>query len=199
MASKSKRARQAAAAAKTKSAWPVILWALIAAYAGYLQNRFGQFSDIRGFYGMRFMDGQHHWPYDSYTPAGASSPLPPIEYPAITGVAIWLLTFITPANGIPLLNYFGINAFIHALFFAGTVYYIKKLTNNQNAFLFVLAPAAFMALNLNWDMWAVFPMVASIHLLLRKEEESKRVPSRNSNCCKVLSSGASSSNWNLLP
>jgi hypothetical protein len=28
MASKSKRARQAAAKAKTKSAWPVILWAL---------------------------------------------------------------------------------------------------------------------------------------------------------------------------
>ena len=87
MASKSKRERQAAAAraakAKNKSAWPVIIWALVAAYAGYLQNRYGQFSDIRGFYGMRFMDGQHHWPYDSYTPAGASGPLQPIEYPSL--------------------------------------------------------------------------------------------------------------------
>ncbi len=87
----------------------------------------------------------------------------PVEYPAITGVAIWLLTFITPSSGIPLLNYFGINALIHALFFAGTGYYIKNLTNNSTAYLFVLAPACFMALNLNWDMWAVLPMVASIY------------------------------------
>ena len=162
MASKSKRARQAAAKAKTKSAWPVILWALAAAFAGYLQNRYGQFSDIRGFYGMRFMDGQHHWPYEPQLRADGSSLLP-VEYPAITGVAIWLLTFITPSSGIPLLNYFGINALVHALFFAGTGYYIKKLTNNSTAYLFVLAPACFMALNLNWDMWAVLPMVASIY------------------------------------
>jgi uncharacterized membrane protein len=87
----------------------------------------------------------------------------PIEYPAITGIAIWLLTFITPSSGIPLLNYFGINALIHGIFFAGTGYYIKKLTNNSTAYLFVLAPACFMALNLNWDMWAVLPMVAAIY------------------------------------
>jgi uncharacterized membrane protein len=172
MASKSKRARQAAAKAKTKSAWPVIIWALVAAFAGYLQNRYGQFSDIRGFYGMRFMDGQHHWPYDAYTKADGGTLLP-VEYPAITGVAIWLLTFITPATGIPLLNYFGINAVIHACFFAATGYYIKKLTNNSTAYLFVLAPACFMALNLNWDMWAVLPMVASIYYF----EKDKRTVS----------------------
>lgn len=171
MASKSKRARQAAAKAKTKSAWPVILWALTAAYFGYLQNRYGQFSDIRGFFGMRFMDGQNHWPYEPQTRADGSTLLP-VEYPAITGVAIWLLTFITPSSGIPLLNYFGINAFIHALFFAGTGYYIKKLTDNSTAYLFVLAPACFMALNLNWDMWAVLPMVASIYYF---EKEKRNI------------------------
>jgi uncharacterized membrane protein len=87
----------------------------------------------------------------------------PVEYPAITGVAIWLITFITPSSGIPLLNYFGINALIHGVFFAATGYYIKKLTTNSTAYLFVLAPACFMALNLNWDMWAVLPMVAAIY------------------------------------
>lgn len=172
MASKSKRARQAAAKAKTKSAWPVIFWAFVAAYAGYLQNRYGQFSDIRGFYGMRFMDGQHHWPYEPQLRADGSTLLP-VEYPAITGVAIWLLTFITPSSGIPLLNYFGINALIHGIFFAVTGYYIKKLTNNSIAYLFVLAPACFMALNLNWDMWAVLPMVASIYYF----EKEKRATS----------------------
>lgn len=171
MASKSKRARQAAAKAKTKSAWPVIIWALVAAFAGYLQNRYGQFSDIRGFYGMRFMDGQHHWPYDVYTKADGGTLLP-VEYPAITGVAIWLLTFITPTTGIPLLNYFGINVVIHACLFAATGYYIKKLTNNSTAYVFVLAPACFMALNLNWDMWAVLPMVASIYYF---EKEKRTV------------------------
>jgi uncharacterized membrane protein len=174
MASKSKRARQAAAKAKTKSAWPVFLWALAAAYVGYLQNRYGQFSDIRGFYGMRFMDGEHHWPYEPQLRADGSSLLP-VEYPAITGVAIWLLTFITPSSGIPLLNYFGINAFIHALFFAGTGYYIKKLTNNSTAYLFVLAPACFMALNLNWDMWAVLPMVASIYYFEKEKRKFSAV------------------------
>lgn len=123
---------------------------------------------------MRFMDGQHHWPYESYTPLGGSGPLQPVEYPAITGVAIWLLTFITPASGIPLLNYFGINALIHAVFFAATGYYIKKLTHNSTAYLFVLAPACFMALNLNWDMWAVLPMVASIYYF---EKEKRTVSS----------------------
>jgi uncharacterized membrane protein len=171
MASKSKRARQAAAKSKTKSAGPLIIWALVAAFAGYLQNRYGQFSDIRGFYGMRFMDGQHHWPYDEYTKADGGTLLP-VEYPAITGVAIWLLTFITPATGIPLLNYFGLNVVIHACFFAATGYYIKKLTNNSTAYLFVLAPACFMALNLNWDMWAVLPMVASIYYF---EKEKRTV------------------------
>jgi hypothetical protein len=46
MASKSKRARQAAAKAKTKSAWPVIPRVLAAAFADYFQSHYGQFSDI---------------------------------------------------------------------------------------------------------------------------------------------------------
>ena len=171
MASKSKRARQAAAKAKTKSAWPVILWALAAAFAGYLQNRYGQFSDIRGFYGTRFFNGEHPWPYEPQQ-TNDYGLLKPIEYPVITGVAIWLLTFVTPQMGDTVTNYFVINAFLHALFFAGTGYYIKKLTNNSTAYLFVLAPACFMALNLNWDMWAVLPMVASIYYF---EKEKRNV------------------------
>jgi hypothetical protein len=167
MASKSKRARQAAAKAKTKSAWPVLLWALAAAFFGYLQNRYGQFSDIRGFYGTRFFNGEHVWPYEPQQTTEYGL-LKPIEYPVITGVAIWLLTFITPQSGDALLNYFGINALIHAVFFAGTAYFIKKLSGNSKAYLFVFAPAAFMALNLNWDMWAVLPMVAAVYYFERK-------------------------------
>lgn len=169
MASKSKRARQAAAKAKTKSAWPVILWALAAAFAGYLQNRYGQFSDIRGFYGMRFMDGQHHWPYDSYIPAGASSTLNPIEYPAITGIVVWLLTFFVPKSGNPIFSYFAINAFVNAMLFAGTAYFVRKMTDNKHAYFYLFAPAVVMALNLNWDLWAMVPMLAAIYYFDRKK------------------------------
>lgn len=163
MASKSKRARLAAEQTKKKSIAPVLLWSLAAALAGYLQNRYGQFSDIRGFYGLRFMDGQHQWPYESYMPAGATSPLNPIEYPALTGIVVWLLTFIVPSTGNAILNYFAINAFVNAGLFTVTAYFVRKLTDNKHTYFFIFAPAVVMALNLNWDLWAVAPMLASIY------------------------------------
>lgn len=169
MASKSKKARQAAVKAKTGSAWPIIIWALIAAFAGYLQNRYGQFSDIRGFYGMRFQGGSHQWPYDWYTPVGAKDPLHPIEYPAISGLIVWLLTFITPQTGNPILNYFTINVVINAALFATTAYYVRKLADNKNTYLYILAPAVVMALNLNWDLWAMVPMLAAIYLFEKRK------------------------------
>ena len=169
MASKSKRARQAAAKAKTKSAWPVILWALAAAFAGYLQNRYGQFSDIRGFYGMRFQGGSHQWPYDWYTPLGATEPLHPIEYPVISGVVVWLLTFLTPQSGNPIFNYFTVNALINAFLFAGTAYFVRKLSSSKHAYLYIFAPAVVMALNLNWDLWAMVPMLAAVYLFEKRD------------------------------
>lgn len=162
MASKSKRERQAAAKASTKSAWPVILWALATAFAGYLQNRYGQFSDIRGFYGMRFQGGSHQWPYDWYTPVGATEPLHPIEYPAISGLVVWLLTFITPQTGNPIINYFTVNIIINAFLFVCTAYLVRKLSSSKHTYLYIFAPAVVMALNLNWDLWAMVPMLAAV-------------------------------------
>jgi hypothetical protein len=169
MASKSKQSRQLAAKSKAKSTWPVIIWALIAAFAGYLQNRYGQFSDIRGFYGMRFQGGSHQWPYDWYTPVGAADPLHPIEYPAISGLIVWLLTFITPQAGNPIFNYFTVNVITNAALFAGTAYYVRKLTDNKNTYLYIFAPAVVMALNLNWDLWAMVPMLAAIYLFEKRK------------------------------
>jgi uncharacterized membrane protein len=169
VASKSKRARQAAAKAKTKSAWPVIAWALVAALAGYLQNRYGQFSDIRGFYGMRFQGGSHQWPYDWYTPVGAASPLHPIEYPVISGLIVWLLTFITPQTGNPIFNYFSINALINAALFVLTAFYVRKLSDNKHTYLYIFGPAVVLALNLNWDLWAMVPTLAAIYFFEKRK------------------------------
>jgi uncharacterized membrane protein len=168
MASKSKRARQAAAA-KSKSILPVLAWSLIAALLGYLQNRHGQFSDIRGFYGIRFMDGLHHWPYDSYIPAGATTALNPIEYPAVTGMVVWLLTYFVPETNNPIYSYFALNSFVNALLFMGTAYFVRKITDNKHTYLYILAPAVVMALNLNWDLWAMLPMLASLYYFERKK------------------------------
>lgn len=168
MASKSKRARLAEQQKKTRIAY-VLTWSLMAALLGYLQNRYGQFSDIRGFYGMRFMDGLHHWPYDSYIPAGATSALNPIEYPAVTGMVVWLLTFFVPATSNPIFSYFAINAFVNAILFMGTAYFVRKMTDNKHTYLYILAPAVVMALNLNWDLWAMLPMLAGLHYFERKK------------------------------
>jgi uncharacterized membrane protein len=168
MASKSKRARQAAAE-KSKSIFPVLVWSLIVAMLGYLQNRHGQFSDIRGFYGMRFMDGLHHWPYNSYIPAGATVALNPIEYPAVTGIVVWLLTFFVPTTSNPIFSYFAINAFVNAILFMGTAYFVRKMTDNKHTYLYILAPAVVMALNLNWDLWAMLPMLAGLYYFERKK------------------------------
>ncbi len=169
MASKSKRERLAAEKTKKQSIFPVLFWSLSAAFVGYLQNRYGQFSDIRGFYGMRFMDGQHHWPYESYIPAGASSPLNPIEYPALTGIVVWLLTFLVPSSGNAIFNYFAINALVNGGLFVATAYFVRKLTDNKHTYLYIFAPAVVMALNLNWDLWAMVPMLAAIYLYENKK------------------------------
>lgn len=167
MASKSKRARLADRQ-KKKTLAPVLIWSLVAALVGYLQNSYGQFSDIRGFYGMRFLDGQHSWPYESYTSDGATNSLNPIEYPAVTGMVVWLLTFFVPKTGNPIFNYFAINAFVNALLFLGTTFFVRKMTDNKHTYLYIFAPAVVLALNLNWDLWAMLPMLASIHYFDRK-------------------------------
>ena len=129
---------------------------------GFFQNPQGQFSDIRGFYGMRFMDGEHRWPYTPHIPLGATSPLNPIEYPALTGLIVWALTFIELGESNPIINYYYLNSLINAFLFATVVFLVAKLTRPNLAILLALSPAAVRSLNLNWDIWAVLPMILAL-------------------------------------
>lgn len=172
MASKRKQARQKAEQKSKKSILPVIIFSLTAALVGYFQNRYGEFSDIRGFYGFRFFDGNNQWPYESYIPEGKTNPLNPIEYPAVTGIILWLLTFITPQSGNPIQNYFMINAAFNGVLFAGMAIYVRKLSSSKHAYLFIFSPAVLMALNLNWDLWAMLPLIAAIYFF---EKEKKNL------------------------
>ncbi|MFM8844004.1 MAG: hypothetical protein ACKOFJ_07275, partial [Actinomycetota bacterium] len=69
------------------------IFAMTLGLAALLQNPYGQFSDIRGFYGMHFSDGMNHWPFSYPQLVGASEPIHPVEYPALTGLLMWLLSF----------------------------------------------------------------------------------------------------------
>lgn len=175
MASKSKQARQRAEQKSKKSILPVILFSLTAALVGYFQNRYGQFSDIRGFYGIRFFDGNNQWPYESYIPEGKTDPLNPIEYPALTGIIIWLLSYITPESGNPIQNYFMINAAFNGVLFVGMAIYVRKLSASKYAYLFTFSPAVFMALNLNWDLWAMLPLIAAIYFFEKEKKNFSAV------------------------
>lgn len=142
---------------------------------GFFQNPQGQFSDIRGFYGMRFMDGEHRWPYTPHIPLGATSPLNPIEYPALTGLIVWALTFIELGESDPIMNYYYLNSLINAFLFATVVLLVARLTRPNLAILLALSPAAVRSLNLNWDIWAVLPMILALAFFNSKRYTSSAI------------------------
>ena len=80
MASKSKQKRLREMN-KRETATLAVLVAMGAALLAIIQNSYGQFSDIRGFYGMHFADGQHLWPFSYHTLQGATEQMHPVEYP----------------------------------------------------------------------------------------------------------------------
>lgn len=65
---------------------PILLISLAIAmsFLALVQNKYGQFSDIKGFFQMHFVDGAHHWPFSTYTPIGTTNEIHAVEYPAIT-------------------------------------------------------------------------------------------------------------------
>ena len=77
MASKSKQARMRQAN-KKETVTLAILIAVAAAILAIIQNSYGQFSDIRGFYGLHFADGLHHWPFSTHTLQGATESIHPV-------------------------------------------------------------------------------------------------------------------------
>jgi uncharacterized membrane protein len=136
---------------------------------GFLQNRYGQFSDVRGFFGMRFMDNKHQWPYSTYVPLGASNELHAIEYPALTGLVVWALTFLSPFSGDPIMNYFHVNVIINGILYLVISFVIFRLAGKKLAYLLVLAPAVAISLNLNWDLWVVLPMIVAIYFFEKQK------------------------------
>ena len=164
MASKSKKQR-----AKTDNPTLLIIAALAVGVLALLQNKFGQFSDIRGFYGMHFYDGQHLWPFSEKTLLGDTKVQHPVEYPALTGLIMWLLSFLVSPSDTAVYDYYRITAGIQIVLFALCAYLIYKLVGKKYAYYFALAPAVLYSLNRNWDIWAIVAMLFAILLFERKK------------------------------
>jgi uncharacterized membrane protein len=155
MASKSKQKRMRAMT-KKETATAAVLIAMFAAFLAIIQNSYGQFSDIRGFYGMHFADGQNQWPFSYHTLLGTTEERHPVEYPALTGL-------IAPAQ-YAWVDYFRLTATFHIAVFGATAYYLKKLGNRKLAIIFAVSPAVLYSLNRNWDIWAVLTMLIALYL-----------------------------------
>ena len=159
MVSKSKRAQK-----KKEPIAFIIFLSVVTSILALLQNKYGQFSDIRGFYGMHFADGQHQWPFSTHTLLGATESIHPVEYPALTGLIMWLISFFVEPAQYAWVNYFRITAGFHVVLFAITAFYIKQLAGRKWATVFVISPAVLYSLNRNWDIWAIVAMIWAIYL-----------------------------------
>ena len=164
MASKTKKQSR-----QRESSFSLILLSLTVGIIALLQNKYGQFSDIRGFYGMHFFDGQHLWPFSEKTLLGETTVRHPVEYPALTGLIMWLLSFSVSPSDTAIYSYYRLTASLQIILFTYSAYLIYKLAGKKYAFYFILAPAVLYSLNRNWDIWAIAPMLVAILLFERKK------------------------------
>jgi uncharacterized membrane protein len=174
MASKSKQKRLKEQQRK-EGAGLAILIAVIASALALVQNKYGQFSDIRGFYGMHFADGLHHWPFSTHTLSGATESIHPVEYPALTGLIMWFISFFVKPSQLAFVDYYHITAIMHIGLFALTTYLIQKLASRKWAIFFALSPAALYSLNRNWDIWAIITMIWAIYLFEKGKKTTSAI------------------------
>jgi len=174
MASKSKQARMRQVN-KKETVTLAVLVAVGVAILALIQNSYGQFSDIRGFYGMHFADGLHHWPFSNYTLQGTTEAMHPVEYPALTGLIMWFFSFFVAPAQFAWVDYFRLTASVQVLIFALTVYFIQKLANRKLAIIFAVSPAVLYSLNRNWDIWAIATMLIALYFFHKGKETQSAV------------------------
>jgi len=111
------------------------------------------YSDFPALFGARGLI-TNSWPYSSATNA--------VEYPPVTGLIMWVTSFLVGDGEDKFVNYFDINALLVALLFIATVVFLKKL-KPELWYLLPIAPAVVASLYINWDIWAVISALAAIY------------------------------------
>lgn len=149
-----------------------IVFLFLALMAGGLSlawNINGQFSDIRGFYGIHFLDGENDWPLAYHNVTSNSDVVHPVEYPSITALIIWILSFLVQTNDEPWLQYFRITAVLNGLLLVLAAQILAKQTGKKLALLFLFSPAVLYSLNRNWDIWAIVSLAACIYFFEKEK------------------------------
>jgi uncharacterized membrane protein len=98
-----------------------------------------------------------------------------VEYPALTGLIMWLFSFFIAPSQFAWVDYFRLTASVQVLVFALTVYFIQKMTNRKLAIIFSISPAVLYSLNRNWDIWAIATMLIAIYLFHKGKETQSAI------------------------
>jgi uncharacterized membrane protein len=156
---------------KPRISWEVVIFSTAIALFSFVQMRnyvltfwpIGH-SDLVGFYVTRFPNGGHYWPYDSYSIPGKNGQVPPIEYPVLTGIVVWLTSLVTPVGPNGRFSYFYINVALIGSLFVYSSHLIYQFLGKKYARYFLASPVLVFSLYLNWDLWVVVPLILAITL-----------------------------------
>ena len=119
----------------------------------------GCYSDITALYHSRGLS-EDIWPYSS----GKNS----LEYPVLSGLGMWLLSLVVRNGATGLNQFYFVNILTIFLALFALIFFLNKF-ERKNSYLFALSPAVISALFINWDIWALLPMVISLYLLKEKK------------------------------
>jgi uncharacterized membrane protein len=142
--------------------------AICLGFLALLQNPYGQFSDVRGFYGIHFSDGMHQWPYSDHQLMEQNYKRNPVEYPALTGLIMWIISFFVGDSNSAWQHYYWITAVLNSLLFGLASLVLLQFVAKKYVYFFMFSLAVIYSLHRNWDIWAVVPMLFSI-LYFEKE------------------------------
>lgn len=115
----------------------------------------GCYTDITALYEARQFSVDS-FPYSS----GVNS----LEYPILSGIGIWLISLITKDGPEGLYQFFILNIIAISIFYSYLIHLIAKI-ERKSALIYALSPAVISALFINWDIWAITPMIASLYFL----------------------------------
>ena len=130
-------------------------------FSGLSATSHGCYSDIPIFWNTHLLE-IHLWPYQITNIPEIQQVINPIEYPFLTGLFIWIFSFITPQPDNFGVNFFIVNSVFNSILFLLTLFVIYKIKPN-NVKYFALAPAVFASLFINWDIFAVLTTLISIY------------------------------------
>ena len=121
------------------------------------------YTDIPALYSERGLD-TNTFPYQSATNS--------MEYPPLTGLTAWLISFVTPDNSHNW--FFNLNVLLLIMMFIISAVIVKQLAPKY-LYLFPASPAVVASLFINWDLLAVACALLAIYYFENKRFEQSGI------------------------